>query len=808
MSALLRPNLVIKRRGVIVVAVLILCSLIFAFNLRTPGARLRNSVNSAVLAQRRVILDRQRAITAAELAEDDADVRSETLRWTNIISNLTGHMTSQRSSTPREDLVEHPAIESRNAGHWAFENLMRVRVPTVLDQGRARNPIDRFIIARLEQNGLSLQPPASPWILARRLWLGVTGLPPEPEDIRQIENADSEDFDRFVDDLLTKTVFGEHFARAWLDLARYADSNGYEEDELRPHAYPYRDFVIWAFNYDLPFDDFVRWQIAGDELNEENPMAVAATGFAVAGPYNTFMPQESERYDELDDIVSTMGAAMLGLSIGCARCHDHPYDDVASREYYSLVSIFHPTRRELRYLLPDGGREFRKLGDPYDQRMEEVQQILLTRVKDDNIEELEFTDAEKDLLRQPIDLNNEEQISLLSRCNRCLLVDESYIEDDTEPLPQDKERYDRLRAEMDELWETLPRRPIQGLTIAGSKVVAMPILKGGALANKGPNVGPGFLAVLTAGDVDWSEDVWRDWDSQQPQPRPRAALANWMTDKDRGAGALVARVIVNRVWQHHFGRGLVITPSNFGYEGEPPSHPDLLEWLAVELVDSGWSLKHIHRLILNSATYRQSTASAAETYRIDPDNRWFSRWSRKRLTAEMFRDSLLRLGGNLNSRVYGPAFQPSIPRDAIFNRDTDDIDETWPTNVVARPEVWRRSIYILKRRTNPVPMLQLFDASEGTFSCAQRSTTTVPTQALALWNSQLVRAQSARIALRLRQEASDSEAALVDRVFMLLVGRHIDQEENSKATSFLRQGGKLADLCQVLLMTNEFWYID
>ena len=201
MSALLRPNLVIKRRGVIVVAVLILCSLIFAFNLRTPGARLRNSVNSAVLAQRRVILDRQRAITAAELAEDDADVRSETLRWTNIISNLTGHMTSQRSSTPREDLVEHPAIESRNAGHWAFENLMRVRVPTVLDQGRARNPIDRFIIARLEQNGLSLQPPASPWILARRLWLGVTGLPPEPEDIRQIENADSEDFDRFVDDL-------------------------------------------------------------------------------------------------------------------------------------------------------------------------------------------------------------------------------------------------------------------------------------------------------------------------------------------------------------------------------------------------------------------------------------------------------------------------------------------------------------------------------------------------------------------------------------------------------------------------------
>ncbi|HUG68362.1 MAG TPA: DUF1553 domain-containing protein, partial [Pirellulaceae bacterium] len=250
-------------------------------------------------------------------------------------------------------------------------------------------------------------------------------------------------------------------------------------------------------------------------------------------------------------------------------------------------------------------------------------------------------------------------------------------------------------------------------------------------------------------------------------------------------------------------------PSNLGVEGELPSHPELLEWLACELVESGWSLKHIHRLILCSAVYRQDAACPPETYRIDPENRLFSRWNRQRLTAEMFRDSLLRLSDNLNSRMYGPAFQPSIPRDAIFNRDGDDVDATWPTDVVERPEVWRRGIYILRRRTNPVPLLQLFDAPERTFSCTQRSTTTLSTQALALWNSEFVRVQSAHIAASVhRMSTTDDETAIVEYLFPHLLGRDVDPEESGRATSFLRQGGTLADLCQVLLMTNEFWYVE
>ncbi|MCH7728705.1 MAG: DUF1553 domain-containing protein, partial [Planctomycetes bacterium] len=609
--------------------------------------------------------------------------------------------------------------------------------------------------------------------------------------------------------------------RIWLDLARYADSNGYEEDELRPNAYPYRDFVIWANNVDLPFDRFLRWQIAGDELAADNPLAVAATGFFTAAPFNTFIPQESERFDELDDMVSTMSRAMLGLTVGCARCHDHMYDPISTNEYYGLVAIFSETSRHQSYLVPDGGAEYRQWFDPVDERRQEINRILKARIKEDNISKLDyFTEEEKDLLRQPIDPNNLEQDRLISLCERCLLITDASISDDLEPLPKDRERYDVLQAELQQLERLLPASPPMGLTLTGSAVSRTHVLDGGNLNRKKEEVGPGFLAAVTVGRSASDDDHWKTWVASScdgETPKPRSALAYWMTDVEYGAGAIVARVIVNRLWQHHFGKGLVRTSSDFGNAGIPPSHPELLDWLARELVDHNWSLKHIHRLIVTSATYRQSSSLTAEKNRTDPENRLVGRHVPQRITAEMMRDAILFTAGNLNRDMYGPGVKPPIPRDAVYNTQQDP-EDTWPSDYDAdRPALWRRSIYVMLKRTIPVPMLRLFDAPDGSFSCHDRKVTTVPTQALALWNAPFVIEQSKRLAERIINVATAHDEQ-VQQLYMLTMSRAPTEPELAATVEFLRRHGgpntraqqkqRLAELCHVLYMSNEFFYID
>lgn len=737
------------------------------------------------------------------IAAKDAKVAAKTARW----------LTSIRASTeaiqqPESDWVESQPTKpaaTRDHFHWAFSPLRKVEVPeTDPADGQARNGIDRFIIRGLVDQDVGLQATADNHVLARRFWLGLTGLPPSAQDLQETEQLSQTGLDLLVAELLERDGYGEHWGQYWLDLVQYADSNGYEEDEIRPHAYPFRDFAIWAFNQDLPFDQFLRWQIAGDEINVHNPMAVAATGFLTAPPYNTFIPQESERYDELDNIVSTVGSAMLGVSVGCARCHDHPYDEITIDEYYSMVAIFKPTRREIRYLVPDTGDAFNAVAGEIDEFREEIRQMRLARVKEDRIADLEdFTEEEKDILRLPLDPNNKEQIRLLSLCRRCLMFDDTFIDEKTKPLPKDKERFDYLMSEIENRSPTLPPRPPQGLTIAGSEIGESPVLHGGSLSNQDGVVGPGFIDQLTAVDEEGNPLDWKHWDPS----KPRTALAKWITDVDQGAGAVAARVAVNRIWQYHFGRGLVDTPSNLGTEGGEPSHPDLLEWLAGEFVDSGWSVKHIHRLILCSATYRQARLTGETP--SEQDRKLYRGHRPTRLTAEMFRDSLLQIGGRLNRRMYGPPYQPPIPREGIMNRDKENPDKTWPTNVINRPEVRRRSIYAMRRRTNPIPMFQLFDSPCGLFSCPQRRDTIVPTQALALWNDQFVRQQSYWIATRILADTNQDQPAAVQQLFRETLGRHPDSHELARATAFLqRPDTKLEDLTQVLLMSNEFWYVN
>ncbi len=791
------PSFKTIRRSIIVAGVISTGLVISHFIMSLRANEFQSTLAAVVESKREAVAQRPYLERLEEIAERDREVLAETERWSSLIDETTQKMLESDTLIASRPPF-HVDIPQRLDGHWAYQSLQRMNVPPC-DNPNARNPIDHFIEAKLQTVNKSLGPIAGNQRLTRRLYLSVTGMLPQESDLSSRQVITADEADDLVNHLLASTRFGEHWAQYWLDLARYADSNGYEEDEIRSQAYVYRDFVIWALNHNLPWDEFVRWQIAGDELQYENPMAVAATGFLTAAPYNTFMPQESERFDELDDIVSTVGSAMIGVSVGCARCHDHPYDDIAIDEYYSLVSIFRNTERKNHYLDQIAGEPFRDV----DIWKEEVHEILLDGARDDNIEDLELTDEEKAILRLPLDPENKEQIRLLSMCDRCLMVDDSYIDEDSEPAERDRERYELLTEKIETATEKLPPAPLRGLVITGSDAATIPVLWGGSLFQPGDEVGPRFPAAFAIASQPEIHEGWQSWDPNNSAPRPRSALAHWITDLQAGAGPLTARVAVNRVWLHYFGTGLVDTPSNFGREGSEPSHPALLEWLACELVDSGWNIRHIHRLILCSATFRQKSEGEQNVARD-----LFHRWWPQRMTAEMFRDSLLQLSGVYNDRMYGPAFHPPIPRAAILNRHEDDPDETWPTLVVDRPEIYRRSVYILKKRTNPLPFLQLFDSPGGLISCPQRRDTTVPTQSLALWNDSVTRMQAQQVAERALADSKYDLENAINQLFLRLLGRNADPQEVERVEQFLEQGNEFGDFAQVLLMSNEFWYFN
>ena len=700
--------------------------------------------------------------------------------------------------------TEHVDSPRKRSDFWSFKLLERPKVPEFPDSTWVRNPIDAFVLKKMGEQQLEPEAQATSGQLGRRLWLDLIGLPPNSEELANFIDQFSDDkYKQTVDTLLDAPSFGEHWASYWLDLARYADSNGYEEDELKPYAFPYRDFVIWAINEDLPIDTFFRWQIAGDIIAPQHPMAVAATGFFTNAPMNTFKPQESERYDELDDQVSTMGQAMMGLSIGCARCHDHFYDPISQEEYYGMVAIFKDTKRKKRFLVPDGGNAYNVIGSPVQAIRDEITQMLLDAQKEERIEELDFTDEEKDLLRQPIDPTNKRQSLLLASCLRCLDVEERLINEDDEPLERDQSRYQELLEQLSELEPNLLDLPPIGLTLSGNSISKMPLLSGGNANKKGREIGPTFLSELTTGIPDVETDYWTKW-----AETPRPALAYWMTDTQNGAGALIARVMVNRLWKNHFGTGLVSTASEFGSSGALPTHPDLLEWLACELVENGWKQKPIHRLIVTSATYRQSTRTTNQKYELDPENRFYSRHSMRRLSAEVIRDAMLKSANRLNRKMYGPAVFPEIPQSAIYNTQ-ESREYTWPVYLGDDSERRRRSIYLVRRRTIPIPFMSLFDFPDASFSCAQRSQTTLPTQALALLNSPFVAENVAHLAQQLGNETTTQ--AQVQAAYLAILSRSPSKSELTSGMDFIRNGmgspnSRLEDLCHVLYLTNEFIY--
>ena len=596
------------------------------------------------------------------------------------------------------------------ATHWAFLAPSRRMVPDVRTAGWARNPIDRFILARLDQAGLAPSPTADPATLLRRVSLDMIGLPPSPDEVEGfLTDPTSGGYQRIVDRLLASPHYGERWARPWLDQARYADSNGYNIDAPRS-IWKYRDWVIAAFNADIPFDRFAIDQIAGDlQPGASFPQRIA-TGFH----RNTQINQEGGidaeqfRIESIVDRVNTTGTVFLGLTIGCAQCHDHKYDPISQREYYRFFAFFNNANEpELEIATPAELAGRREVRDAIDRMHREL------AVRHSDLDErerrweatvtLEFTQAQDADVRLAFDTPREKR----TQSQRRALVELMMAKDPA------------FRAEYARLTKLRAAEPKFVTTMVIAERSGPPretfVHLGGDFTRKGERVDPGVPAVLPplAGP--------------SPGTNPdRMDLARWLVYR---RNPLTARVVVNRIWQTYFGRGLVETDNDFGTQGSPPSHPELLDWLACELMDRDWSLKTIHRLILDSATYRQASRIHAEGQAIDPENRLLWRQSRLRLDAEIIRDAALSGGGLLTRIIGGPSVFPPQP-EGVMN--LGQMRRPWQADT--GPNRYRRGLYTFFWRATPHPFLTTFDAPGGVQTCTRRLRSDTPLQALTLLN--------------------------------------------------------------------------
>jgi mono/diheme cytochrome c family protein len=637
---------------------------------------------------------------------------------------------------------EDESVARTPAEHWAFQPVRRPALPVVVRTDWPRNPIDVFVLARLEREGIDPAPEATRAALVRRVAFDLVGLPPSPEEHARLVALEHE---AVVDELLAHPGFGERWARHWLDVVRYADSNGYERDAEKPFVWRYRDYVIRSFNDDVPFDRFVTEQIAGDELPDANARTMIATGFLRLGHWDDEPADlDTDRYDQLDDIVSTVGQAFLGLTIGCARCHDHKFEPLTAKDYYSLVSVFAPLSR------PRNGRT--DLSTPVGTREELSRQAM----RDSAISDIRREIAEARISKDA----GEAKIATLRAETPDL--PEAYIWRETSPVPSETH-----------------------------------VLLRGSPGRLGDLVHPAFPAVLATHGTSEQPFVWPQPDERTT--RRRTGLARWLVSPDN---PLTARVIVNRVWQQHFGRGLVDTANDFGLMGSPPADQELLDWLADWFVrDARWSLKRLHRLIVTSATWRQAKAPASGGA---AERSAALRWNgRRRLEVEALRDAMLVVGGRFNPQAFGPAMKPPIPA-AVIEANSDK-NKAWTPS--PPDQVSRRTVYAYVKRGMLLPMLESLDLPDTVTSCAKRQITTVAPQALSLFNGDFTLEQSRNLADRLVRELGPdaSPEARVERAWQIALNRPPTPTELAATRRFLADE-PLFQLCRVLLNLNEFAY--
>jgi hypothetical protein len=696
-------------------------------------------------------------------------------------------------------------ISAEDRAHWAFVPPKRVEPPAVKEAGWIRNVIDSFVLARLETEGLTHAPEADRQTLLRRLSFDLIGLPPTPEEVAAfVADQSATAYESQVDRLLASPHYGERQAQHWLDLARYADTDGFEYDEARPDAWRYRDWVVNAFNADMPYNRFVSLQIAGDELEPDEPDAVVATGFNRCYPDMVDLNDQGlRRQNALDDIAETVSLTFLGLTMGCARCHDHKFDPISQVDFYRLQAFFTPARFRDDYpiLAPEDRSALEAKVERWKQAMAETQaQVLkleaparskLAPGRPPGIDDQVIAAWEKD----PDDRLTEEVALVFEAALKDKRVKEKAL---VESLgPEEKRHRVELLAELDLRTKTKPvaSRMARVIVEAGPKPSPTYLRRRGDFSLQGPEVQPGFPAVLCSSEPD-----------VQPLPRSsgrRTSLAAWLTRPDH---PLTTRVVVNRLWQEHFGRGLVATPSDFGVMGEAPSHPELLDRLALELIERGWSLKAIHRLIVTSATYRQSSKRLEAEAQADPDNRLLWRHGRRRLDGEAIRDALLAVSGHLNQAIGGPCVFPELPAELTKLSSKGKI---WPVSP-RHEDRDRRSLYVFTRRNLRYPFFEAFDRPDTNASCPKRAVTTIAPQALSLLNGKLAVDSARGLAERVARESGPETSARVDRAYKLTLGRGPDAAERDLALAFLDGGaeGSLADFCLALLNVNEFVYVD
>jgi hypothetical protein len=646
-----------------------------------------------------------------------------------------------------KDLAKYDArIKPADRAHWSYQSVKRPALPKVKDAAWVRNPIDAFVLAKLEAKGWQPSLPAKPAAWLRRVYVDVTGLPPTiAEQDAFLKNPTPEAMDAVVKDLLNRPSYGERWGRHWLDVVRYAETAGYERDAIKPSVWRYRDYVIKAFNDDKPYDQFLMEQLAGDELTgEPSPVrgrfdaadALIAMGFNRLGPWDDEPADPKEdRFDQLDDIVNATSLVFMGMTLACARCHDHKFEALTMHDYYRMVAIFNPlvrpTAGRLQLDLPVGTHA-------EIQRQKERDRQIAALMKD-----------------VPKGKPAPAKVAELKKA--------------TPDLPRGYF-----------LHEPTPNAPDTHLLIRGKA------------ARPGPKVAPGFPAVLVAKQPEF------------PGPKEtslrRLTLAKWLASPEH---PLTARVMVNRIWHYHFGEGIVRTPNDFGVVGQPPTHPELLDWLASEFVKQNWSIKHLHYLILTSNTYRMSKTWDKDHAKTDPENTLLWRFPNKRLEIEAIRDSALFVSGQLNPKMFGPSMYPEVPKEAL--EGNSDPKLIWKP--FDEKEASRRTVYAFIKRGFVVPLLETLDLCDTTRPNDKRLTTTVAPQALTLFNGGFINRQAKHFAERLRKEAGDDPERQIERAYRLALCRPPTDAERDLMREFLKRQS-LEQMCRVMFNLNEFVYAD
>ncbi|MBN9520755.1 DUF1553 domain-containing protein [bacterium] len=731
---------------------------------------------------------------------------------------------------------EDPDITPAEKAHWAFKPVVRHALPKVKAVGWVRTPVDAFVLAKLEAAGVAPAREADRLTLVRRVTLDLTGLPPTPKEVAAFVADDTPDaYAKLVDRLLASPRYGERWATHWLDVVRFAESNGYEADGERPHAWRYRDYVIRSLNADKPYDVFLTEQLAGDELAAGKDAREAAdlwvaTGMHRCGPVHMVggnLDADVLRQELLTEMVNGVGSAFLGLTLGCARCHDHKFDPLSLGDYYRIQAFFGTTKyTDVDLATPEEKADRKakaaaldKLTAPLKKQVADLDAPVRAKIAEQKKAALE--PRYKDALAVPADKRTAEQKKLAGETGPLLKVTWDEVLDAMSPA--DRATRAALREQIHAIAAQIPPPAAAAWAIKTELPDAKThVLKRGSPKSKLDVVHPAYLRVVATPDA----------------PKTRLDLARWLA---RPEHPLTARVLVNRLWQHHFGRGIVATPNDFGLKGVRPTHPELLDWLASELVNptalpgelrpAPWSLKHIHRLMVLSATYRQAQAAPNAT---DPDNKLLGRMPRRRLEAEAIRDSVLAAAGTLNPQVGGPSVKvPLEPEvyDLIFTEG--EPDGLWPVTPDAKQHT-RRSIYLLNKRNVRQPLFEAFDQPDTLNSCAARPVSTFAPQALILMNGPFAQEQGKALAVRL---AGLDAAKQVEELYRRAVGRAPTAAEAQLAAEFLReQAGSardrlrarlpvgldvaalpadadpahvraIADLCVVVFNTNEFVHI-